>query len=390
MRSRLASLVASILAALTEPSAALAQDDPLLRMLRSGDALAAEAAPIDESEAGQQSRAMFLAMTGRELEAIETVSPFVTSTRPAGMAVDPAAEYRNALDEIARRAVDHRIIVINEGHHLEQNRWFLHALVERLYPLGYTALTLEALFSMGDGYPFTGPVNHDSGPLMSSPSLAAASDRMISLGGRVYPHESTREQIAAGLDREQAQAENVAAVFYGNPDAKFIVFVGFDHVDEAGHMMAGRLEALTGEDPLTVDQVDSAVLNRSCERPDYPYATIALLSGETLPLGTSRTVDLVVQHPPTCGVEGRPGWLETQFGKTWISLAGETLPVNRPLLIEAWTADQGAPATGVPADRVVVTGEFVPALALFGGAYHITLRTAAGESAFPLVVSTSD
>lgn len=43
------------------------------------------------------------------------------------------------------------------------------------------------------------------------------------------------------------------AVFYGNFDVKFIVFVGFDYVDEVGYMMVGCFEVLIGEDLFIVD-----------------------------------------------------------------------------------------------------------------------------------------
>lgn len=331
-----------------------------------------------------QTASWLLAMAGREIEAEAT---FDRSMPRAGFVIDEEVAYVPAIDEIARRAADHRLTIINEGHHIARNRWFALALARRLFDQGYEILTVEALNNFDDSNQFHGPVLHSSGILTNAPALATLINEFISLGGRVYPHERTLAQQRQGVDRELAQAENVLGIIRENPDAKILSLVGFDHVSEAPHLFAGRLTAISGLDVLSVDQVAGMPRGENSYSEMQPHlpsqqqifqqAMIPIdISGNPVVVGTDRIVDLVVVHPPSTARHGRPAWLATEYGLQFVEPPTLNEVYSLPAVIEARPLGTGS--NEVPSDRIYQDSSSLPWLALPRGEYTITFATPEG------------
>ncbi len=222
------------------------------------------------------------------------------------------------------------------------------------------------------------------------PVFADAVRRAIKLGYRLIPYEidfANLNEVPADermQARESGQAQNlVDLVLAKDPDARILVYVGYQHAYEAlyttGHAppvepMAMRLKALTGIDPLTIDQT-------GCRTPDtsgvpgpigFDAAGNAVISA--LPEGR---VDLQVRQPVPDGA-GRPSWLRA-LGRKAVAIPKGLRKDMEPIVIEARLV--GEPGDATPLDRLYLAqGETLP-LMLRPGAYVVRAQTAAGRGA---------
>jgi hypothetical protein len=299
-----------------------------------------------------------------------------------------AASPLDALSPIRAEARKTRIVILNEAHHSPRDRAFALEVARTLRPLGYTILAAETLVNADsetespiaqlerDGYPrlHTGFYLHD-------PVFADFIRQALALGFRPRAYEQKRSQSSPGggmVEREQAQAGNIAGILAANPGAKIFLYVGFSHVMEApvdgdrkNEWMAARLKKMTGVDPLTIDQANlgEASGNRwgreahALVAPRIRKASVLQLGGAYVKVGEhAHAVDLQVFHPGTRFVHGRPSWLG-QMGRTERPVPPDLLPSKGRRLVQAFLADEGEGA--IPIDQVLVeAGKPVPSLML--------------------------
>jgi hypothetical protein len=258
-----------------------------------------------------------------------------------------------------------------------------------LRPLGYTILAAEAFSNPDsaedspvtrmarDGYP-----RLESGHYTNDPVFADFVRQALKLGFRPVAYEQRQSQSPPGggiAAREQAQADNIAALVAANPDSKFFIYVGFSHVLEAAvdrdgepvEWMAARLKKLTGIDPLTIDQANPSELasNRwgrdafALVAPRIGRPSVLRLSGADLRVGENgHAVDLQIFHPPIRLVNGRPSWLRG-MGRTARPVPANLVPLQGRRLVQAFLAGEGERA--IPVDQVLVeAGKPVPRLML--------------------------
>jgi hypothetical protein len=123
-------------------------------------------------------------------------------------------------------------------------------------------------------------------------------------------------------EREIVEFNNLMKVFKENPNSKFIIYCGYDHLikdtmpgaDSWRHAMAGWLR-LAGVDALTIDQT---ILTETGEDTlDNPYRamihadhSVVMIndSGHSLKPKTRYNADISVYHPDTKYIHGRPDW----------------------------------------------------------------------------------
>jgi len=193
------------------------------------------------------------------------------------------ATMHNAIEEIAMRAQHTRIVIINETHDNPRDRAFVADIAEALAPLGFTHYAAETFDNWGPPEAVAarmetmfrrGYAVRKDGYFSTEPAFAHALLRIFDTGYKPVSYEWTatpeerpdtpEESIAL---RETAQAENLAAaIAAAGPDAKFLIHVGYSHAAElpcpdGQEWMAAQLKALTGIDPLTVNQTDLSEYN---------------------------------------------------------------------------------------------------------------------------------
>jgi len=345
-------------------------------------------------DAAGQAKPGFLYDQWAHVRSLLTGVPALRVPSPGDMAdrIDPAdpgvariahAVPRDAVAAIVERARRTRVVILNEDHASPRDRAFGLEVARALRPLGYTLFGAETFTHNPDraraatdmarlaseGYPrrMTGVYTRD-------PAFGDFVRQTLALGYRPFAYEQTNYDRSgdwkARIARcEQEQAETIARVLRENPGARLFVHVGFHHATERpapdgegppNHWMATRLKAMTGIDPLTIDQT---ILNDSGSGIGALHRKVAGKLGERpavlfdgkapLVLGEYRgLVDLQVAHPPLRWVNGRPDWL-AGMGRKPTPIPPEYLPSSGTRLVQAFVASEAEDA--IPVDQVLVT-----------------------------------
>lgn len=320
---------------------------------------------------------------------------------------DPAmldgAEALDALETIAERAADHRIVILNEAHDVSGHRAFAGAVAQRLRGMGFDwyaaetfqpnvrALTAGDAFEPGHGF------------YSLDPAFAEAARDALAAGYRLADYEIRADQRLAPPDasgaeriaeREEAQALNlIADVLGADPQARVFVHCGYSHAAETpldGLLwFAGRLKEKTGIDPLTINHC------QSWPGPDpegHTAMTTALLErirdGRPIVLRRANgtfvhsadhhdgAMDLTVAHPHYADVDGRPGWLAGDPSRRRLEVALAE-PAPQDALIQAVRRSEGDDA--VPSDHYPLEiGQTSAVLYLKPGNYTLRVETPDG------------
>lgn len=304
-----------------------------------------------------------------------------------------AAVPRDALATIVALAKTHRLVILNEDHASPRDRAFGWQVAKALRPLGYDVLGIETLNNVADdreiaemmatlvrdGYAH----RVSTGYYVRDPVFADFVRQALKVGYRPVAYETTdhapKGDVVARIEaREQAQADFVVRrALLRNPNSKILLYVGFHHVTENPTDMDGkkvswlatRLKAMTGIDPLTIDQTTlnangagepalyAAVADRIGTKPAVMFA-----DGTPLVVGHyAGLVDLQVAHPRTTRIGGRPDWL-LAMGRTPTPIPAKLLPKKGQRLVQAFVTGE---TNAIPVDQVVVAaGRSAPVLML--------------------------
>lgn len=355
-------------------------------------------------EAARGSLSQYAAFLGDERTAIGIMErpPRSGVTRPDL----EGAVARDAIETIVEAAARSQIVILNEAHNISGHRAFGARVMRALRPLGFDWFAAET-FTPPQGVPMPSvkdyrqgvPFTRDFGWYSQDPVFAEMVREAARLGYRFrdYEHDwmqRTADQsdaAAAIAAREQAQADNlIANILTPYPEAKVLIFVGYDHVMETPHRFgtwfASRLKSMTGIDPLTIEQSANwpaldpandaphvaAVLERFA--PTRPIS-VALNGQAASSRHFTGQTDLSIFHPRLPAVSGRPGWLAADPERKPVEV---DLPAfEGPALIQALHAQEG-PA-GIPADQFLLEDSQTRAvLFLQPGRYILRLETASG------------
>jgi hypothetical protein len=223
---------------------------------------------------------------------------------------------------IIEQAKKTRVFIINEAHHQPRHRVFVEGLLKDLYNEGYRYIGFETI-DKGDSllntrkYPIA-----TTGYYSNEPSFGNLIRSALQLGYTVFPYEANMN--INGKQREIDEANNIKAFMdkQGNK-GKYIIYCGFSHaIKDSTHTdwqlaMAGRLKALTGIDPLAVDEVQ--LTEKSSSDYDNPYRKLINVDYPSVFIDSaghafskampSQTFDFNVYYPNTKYLNGRPDWL---------------------------------------------------------------------------------
>ncbi len=317
------------------------------------------------------------------------------------------AEALDALDAIVEAARDRRVVILNESHHMPRHRAFAAQLATRLRAIGFDTFAAET-FVDAEGTQKRGWPNRSTGFYSREPVFGQLVRTVTKLGYRLVAYEWTgKPAVAPPGDgrarinaRETGQAANLfERVFQSNPNARLFVYVGYSHatedwVDKGGPKeqawMAARLRALTGFDPLTIDQTDAMPRSdarfenphwrRAVDEKPFTKPTVFRADGAFVVTGAyAGKIDMQVFHPPLTDADGRPDWLHE--GRVAVEIpeaAAAALAADERLLVQAFVATE--PDDAIPADQIVATaGTELPRLLLPTGTYRVVVTNAAGE-----------
>lgn len=290
----------------------------------------------------------------------------------------------DAKEYIINRSKNEKVIIINEAHHNSRHRVFTTSLLQGLYDNGYRFFGLEALSdSLINKRKF--PIL-ESGYYTKEPQMANLIQDAIRIGFTLFEYEIS--DGSNGKQREIGQAQNIAKLIKENPNSKFLIHCGWDHVIEGTpgnkswkKAMAGRLKEYTNLDPFTIDQVaysekgDIKFINPYVKivNSDKPIIMVNESGKAFNGSATNDQTDCKIIHPLTEYINERPNWL---------FLNGErkeyTIPKSKiseyPILALAYRKNEFE-QNGIPADLIeILNNESTTNLIIEKGTYKIIIK----------------
>jgi len=297
-----------------------------------------------------------------------------------------AQTWKPAIEALREMAVGRRIVIINEHHAVQRHRAFASQLIDGLADDGFTLFAGEALGmdiadTMADGVPDTATGFYTAEPLYADLLRRLAARDVALFAYEIRPEQREKGELTdlqRVTNREQAQAENLAAVLASHPTMRLMIYCGGAHGAETPQQegtlwMGGRLKQLTDLDPLTIDQMGGALpATDEDRRPDANELVAFDASG--VPLGKSGS-DVSVWHRSVPDVDGRPGWMAMGGYRRPIPI---TMPADgQRTLLRAFVASE--PELAIAMDQTLVAPSSTSAtLMLPVGRYRLVREWADG------------
>lgn len=298
----------------------------------------------------------------------------------------------SAREYIIEESDKNKVIIINELHHNASHRVFTESLLHSLFTKGYKNLCLEAL---NKGYQEDTLLNKRKYPVQSTgyyvknPQFGDLIRTALQIGYKLIPYETTKN--IGGGEREKDQAKNITKVIESHPDEKFIIHCGSGHALEGnvkffgGLALAERVHKLTGINPLTIDQVYYSEKSKNNYRsPIFKAFNIGepsiLLDSDNFPFSYKRGdswMDIVVFHPNTEYINGRPNWL-IQNDRELIQIELNNIDFDFPVMVMAFNSNENI-KQAIPVDILEVENNEKANLVLKKGKYNIVVINQIGK-----------
>lgn len=290
---------------------------------------------------------------------------------------------QDAKKYILDRSKRERLIIINEAHNNSRHRVFTSSLLKGLYKNGYHFLGVEALDDT--------LINQRKFPTTDSGSLYILESQYsilikeaLDIGFTLFNYEAIKGR---GKEREIEQAKNIAKVMAENPDSKFLIHCGYDHLNEGTpgikeweKAMARRVNDLTGINPFTIDQIPGS--EKGYLEFNSPYIKLANAKEPVIMVNAKGKTyngaidddkaDCRIIYPVTTYINGRANWLKIEGRKTY-AIPTATI-AEFPVFVMAYRKNEFE-NDGIPADIVELENvEQKSVLILDKGMYRIIVK----------------
>lgn len=327
----------------------------------------------------------FIGEYRKSLAAFDQALRADSSSEEAKIPLPPNTVFTPAAPYILKQSQGKRLVIINEAHHQPLHRVFTESLLEGLYAQGFRYLGLETLAEDSLLNLRKWPLVED-GYYSREPQFGNLIRKALSLGFRVFSYEAD----SSGTVREKGQAQHIYRILQKDATAKILIHCGFSHVIEGPHpgwgkAMAGELKALSGMDPLTIDQQEltehhEPIYESAYYNPGQLAYSAILLNKQGHPIrldGERELTDLQVMHPRTPFVRGRPRWLLRNGSWQEVSLKKFRFQVAFPCLIKAYYPGE---SNSVPLDQIELRNPAEQSLILPQGSFVLELTDSHGKT----------
>ena len=289
----------------------------------------------------------------------------------------------SAREYILKAAQNRQIIIFNEAHNQPMHRVFTESLLHDLYKMGFRYFGAET-FNHFDTLLNKRKYPHlNSGFYTSEPQFSNMVRTALKEGFTTFAYE---QDFKDSTDREIQQAKYIKAILDKDPKARIVIHCGFGHIYEESFggftPMATRLKAMTGIDPLTVEQEVMTEHSKPKFEESYydfgcPDFDAVYVDSANTPFYISGTLDMQVFHKRTKFINGRPDWVFSNGRKPCPIV--EKIKTSFPCLVFAYHANEDT-ALAIPADIIEVrTKVDDKVLALAKGKYIIIVKDMDGE-----------
>jgi hypothetical protein len=269
-----------------------------------------------------------------------------------------------ALTYLPQLAKDYKVVFLNEAHNVPLTRSLTVQLLKQLHEQGFNYFAAETLYHTDTGLQQRGYPIATSGFYTREPVYAEMVRTALKLGYKVIAYEADDDH--SGDARERQQAEHLYEVLKHDPDAKLVVNAGYAHIQEKGKFLGGQsmaehFRAMSGVDPLTIEQ--TMLIPHGDGFMDHPYYSaivqslnptqpMVFLNAQGKPWSLRPGYDVSVIFPATRERDGRPTWLALGNLRVPYAVDGNLCQDRYPCLVEARYADEDDDA--IPADRLVL------------------------------------
>lgn len=301
----------------------------------------------------------------------------------------------DARQAVLTLAKTHRVLFLNEAHHVPMGRAFALSLLPGLYAQGFRYFTAETLSEKDTQLQKRGYPIQSSGYYTHEPTFGDLVRTALKLGFHVVPYEyhlkfsqSLSESANPFADedlRERGEAQNVYdRILKRDPRAKILLYAGYGHIYKktdtvtwsAGDLgtktsgsakfvpMAVYFQRLSGIAPFSIDQSNlyarstpayDSLLYRAIVSQHLVKNTPVVFQKQTqyyVSPSVRGGYDLMVCHPPTHYQNGRPDWLRMDGRRHPAALPADLpQPKDASLLLQAFYAGED-PKQAVPIDQI--------------------------------------
>ena len=288
---------------------------------------------------------------------------------------DPAHyDAKDARQWIIDHAPSHRIVMINEAHHVPQTRLLTLSLLKPLWNAGFHYLALEALANNGRNPVASGFPDDDTGEYSREPVMAELIRDALRIGYTLVPYEADDRDLSHANIRESTQSRNLQKFLASHPDAKVLLHAGYSHTAKSdvvrisgASTMATDLIGATKASVLSIDQVALTPLSFSSSGVSAAqmqltkifntsgpvvFASKAKDSAWTANPGAYDASILLPVSPPQAI---RPDWLSIDGQRQKVAMDSKPCGFHFPCLIQAYYS--GEPEQAIPADQVALMVE---------------------------------
>jgi hypothetical protein len=294
----------------------------------------------------------------------------------------------NAAAYIAGRALDAKVVMINEAHDKPEHRAFTYGLLDLLYQQGYRYLAMEMLNNYGNAP--AKKLDYTTGYYTQDPVAGELIRKALLLGYTLVPYEDTAGTRHTATVRDSIQAANIYKIIQKDPAAKILVHAGYGHISEAtlgGEVipMGLAFKTQSGIDPLTVNQTNftegsttdfGRLYHKELMQKISIDEPVVLLKGRKLyTLIEQEGYDIYVVHPASVYKNNRPAWLSFNGERREVSVS----PQERNLfMVQAYYEDEfnSTPLEQlIPADQTYIPSDYgYYSLYLKPGRYKLVFR----------------
>ncbi|CAN1536455.1 hypothetical protein MCETHM1_01584 [Flavobacteriaceae bacterium] len=294
---------------------------------------------------------------------------------------------QDAKEYILYRSKNEKLIIINEAHNNSRHRVFTTSLLKGLYKNGYHFLGIEALDDT--------LINQRKFPVLKGGSMYIHESQYgnlikeaLDIGFTLFNYEYKWVKGKTQKDREREQAENIAKIMAQNPNAKFLIHCGYDHLNEGTpgikeweKAMASRVHDLSGINPFTIDQIPCS--EKGDLKFNTPYIQMANIKkpsimvnvqGKTYfgEIGKERA-DCSIIYPVSTYTNQRPDWLTLDGQRKTFHFTSNSI-TEYPVLVMAYRNNEFE-QEGIPADVIEVKNKDEKVdLVLNKGDYRIIVK----------------
>ena len=296
-----------------------------------------------------------------------------------------SVKYIDPLPYIIEHAKRHKIVMINESHYKPLHRVFIGEVAAALKPHGYEHYGAEALSSPDSpetrenaalaerGY----PIGTD-GTYLREPVFGQTVERILGLGYTSFGYERQTEPPPSALSRidhrDSEQAKNILKKMRSNPNGKFLIHAGYEHIREneddgyATTWMARFFKQKSGIDPFTINQA-WCYSDDAFDGGELGYALAVDVEGNPL---NYPGFDLLIIPPREAQYNERPLWLRDALGRKFTDVPDSLIFDDQYTRITAFNTTRVENA--VAEDTIYRAPQSRKLLALRPGQYRVEAR----------------